>query len=95
MSRSDGQKIVRALAACSDVMLENFKVGALAKYSPDFPSLEQSALIYCSITGFGQTGPYRDKPGHDFMIQGIGRVDALRDELLRARVSIADTCRFD
>jgi crotonobetainyl-CoA:carnitine CoA-transferase CaiB-like acyl-CoA transferase len=74
VSRSDGQKIVRALAARSDVMLENFKVGALAKYRLDYPSLRavNPGLIYCSITGFGQTGPYRDKPGYDFMIQGIG-----------------------
>jgi glutaryl-CoA transferase len=82
MSRSDGQKIVRALAARSDVMLENFKVGALAKYRLDYPSLRavNPGLIYCSITGFGQTGPYRDKPGYDFMIQGIGGLMSITGE---------------
>jgi len=82
VSRSDGQKIVRALAARSDVMLENFKVGALAKYRLDYPSLRavNPGLIYCSITGFGQTGPYRDKPGYDFMIQGIGGLMSITGE---------------
>jgi glutaryl-CoA transferase len=70
----EGQKLVQALAAKSDVVIENFKVGGLAKYGLDYPSLQplNPGLIYCSITGFGQTGPYRHKPGYDFMIQGIG-----------------------
>ncbi len=69
-----GQEIVRRLAQGSDVVIENFKVGGLAKYGLDVGSL--SALnpgrVYCSITGFGQSGPYRDRPGYDFMIQALG-----------------------
>jgi crotonobetainyl-CoA:carnitine CoA-transferase CaiB-like acyl-CoA transferase len=70
MSRSDGQKIVRALAARSDVMLETSRSGRWQSTASTFLRFEQStlSLIYCSITGFGQTGPYRDKPGYDFMI---------------------------
>src|SRR5260370_21395622 len=70
----EGQRLVQALAAKSDVVIENFKVGGLAKYGLDYPSLKplNPGLVYCSITGFGQTGPYRYKPGYDFMIQGIG-----------------------
>src|SRR5260370_3167193 len=70
----EGQKLVQALAAKSDVVIENFKVDGLAKYGLDYPSLQplNPGLVYCSITGFGQTGPYRHKPGYDFMIQGIG-----------------------
>lgn len=70
----EGQAIIRKLAAESDILIENFRVGALAKYGLDYPSLKAAnpALIYCSITGFGQTGPYRDKAGYDFMIQGMG-----------------------
>ena len=69
----EGQEIIRALALKSDVLVENFKVGGLAKYELDYESLKAAnpTLIYCSITGFGQTGPRAHEPGYDFMIQGI------------------------
>ena len=78
----EGQKLVRALAAKSDVVIENFKVDGLAKYGLDYPSLQSlnPGLVYCSITGFGQTGPYRHKPGYDFMIQGIGGLMSITGE---------------
>src|SRR6516165_9206327 len=70
--RPEGQKLVQALAAKSDVVIENFKVGGLAKYGLDYTSLRalNPVLLYFSITGFGQTGPCSHKPGYDFMIQG-------------------------
>src|SRR5512146_2848755 len=78
----EGQKLVRALAAKSDVVIENFKVDGLAKYGLDHASLRalNPGLVYCSITGFGQTGPYRHKPGYDFMIQGIGGLMSITGE---------------
>ena len=74
ITKPEGQEIVRNLAAQSDVVLENFKVGGLAKYGLDYTSLARinSKMVYCSITGFGQDGPYKDRPGYDFMIQGMG-----------------------
>jgi crotonobetainyl-CoA:carnitine CoA-transferase CaiB-like acyl-CoA transferase len=78
----EGQKLVQALAAKSDVVIENFKVDGLAKYGLDYSSLHalNPGLVYCSITGFGQTGPYRHKPGYDFMIQGIGGLMSITGE---------------
>ena len=78
----EGQKLVQALATKSDVVIENFKVDGLTKYGLDYPSLQplNPGLIYCSITGFGQTGPYRHKPGYDFMIQGIGGLMSITGE---------------
>ncbi len=69
-----GQELVRALAAKCDVLVENFKVGGLARYGLDYASLHKALpqLIYCSITGFGQTGPYRQRAGYDYLIQGSG-----------------------
>ncbi|MBI3068678.1 MAG: CoA transferase [Betaproteobacteria bacterium] len=69
-----GQDIVRRLAAKSDILLENYKAGDLARYGLGYDDLKavNPALIYCSITGFGQSGPYRDRAGYDFMIQGLG-----------------------
>ncbi|MGE4247524.1 MAG: CaiB/BaiF CoA transferase family protein [Parvibaculaceae bacterium] len=74
MARPEGQKLVKALAAQSDVLIENFKVGGLKKYGLDYESLKtlNPRLIYCSITGFGQTGPYAARAGYDFLIQGMG-----------------------
>ncbi|WP_277186513.1 CaiB/BaiF CoA-transferase family protein [Caballeronia sp. BR00000012568055] len=71
---ADGQRIVRELAAQSDVVLENYKVGQLKKYGLDYESLKavKPDLVYCSVTGFGQTGPYANRAGYDFIIQGIG-----------------------
>jgi crotonobetainyl-CoA:carnitine CoA-transferase CaiB-like acyl-CoA transferase len=73
-TRPAGQALVRALAAQCDVLIENFKVGGLAAYQLDYESLRKlnPRLIYCSITGFGQTGPYAARPGYDFLIQGMG-----------------------
>ena len=72
----EGQQTVRALAAESDVLIENFKVGGLAKYGLDYDSLKaiNPRLIYCSITGFGQTGPYKHRAGYDFLMQGMGGI---------------------
>ena len=69
-----GQAIIRELAARSDVVLENFKVGGLAAYGLDYASLSRlnPRLVYCSITGFGQDGPYAARAGYDFLIQGMG-----------------------
>lgn len=70
---AEGQDTVRRLIADADVVIENFKVGGLAKYGLDWPSLQQinPRLIYCSITGFGQDGPYAHRAGYDFIIQGM------------------------
>ncbi len=75
----DGQALVRELAARSDILIENFKVGGLAAYGLDYASLKaiNPKLIYCSITGFGQTGPYARRAGYDFMIQGLGGLMSL------------------
>jgi crotonobetainyl-CoA:carnitine CoA-transferase CaiB-like acyl-CoA transferase len=78
----EGQKIVRALARRSDVVIENFKVGGLERYGLDYASLsaEHPGLVYCSITGFGQTGPYRERPGYDFLIQGMSGLMSITGE---------------
>ncbi|TDH60154.1 CoA transferase [Dankookia rubra] len=70
----EGQALVARLAATSDVLIENYKVGTLAKYGLDYPTLSAAnpRLVYCSITGFGQTGPYAPRPGYDTIVQGMG-----------------------
>ena len=70
---AEGQETVRRLVADADVVIENFKVGGLAKYGLDWDSLRKvnPRLIYCSITGFGQDGPYAHRAGYDFIIQGM------------------------
>ena len=75
-STAEGAGEVRGLAAEADVLIENFKVGGLEKYGLDFASLsaDNPRLVYCSITGFGQTGPYADRPGYDFIIQGMSGI---------------------
>ncbi|HEY0837810.1 MAG TPA: CaiB/BaiF CoA-transferase family protein [Azospirillum sp.] len=72
--RPEGQELVRRLASQADVVIENFKVGGLKKYGLDFDSLHalNPRLVYCSVTGFGQDGPYAARAGYDFMIQGMG-----------------------
>jgi formyl-CoA transferase len=74
ISKPEGQEIIRQLAKESDVVIENYKVGQLKKYGLDYDSLRQLKpdLIYCSITGFGQFGPYSKRPGYDFIVQGMG-----------------------
>jgi crotonobetainyl-CoA:carnitine CoA-transferase CaiB-like acyl-CoA transferase len=78
----EGQAIVRRLAAQADVVIENFKVGGLKKYGLDFESLKavNPRLVYCSITGFGQTGPYAPRAGYDFIIQAMGGIMDLTGE---------------
>ena len=99
-AQAEGSRIVRALAAQCDVLVENFKVGGLAKYGLDWDSLRQvnPRLIYCSITGFGQDGPYAARPGYDFIVQGMGglmsvtgeRDDAPGGGPQKAGVAVAD-----
>ena len=76
MATAEGQRLIRDLAAKSDIVMENFKVGGLRKYGLDYESLKavNPSLIYCSLTGFGQTGPYAQRAGYDFMIQGMGGI---------------------
>ncbi|MFA7670340.1 MAG: CaiB/BaiF CoA-transferase family protein [Burkholderiaceae bacterium] len=100
ISSSRGAELVRQLARESDVFVENFKVGGLKKYGLDYENIKavNPGIIYCSITGFGQTGPYASRPGYDFMIQGMGGLMSItgeRDDLpgggpQKAGVAVAD-----
>jgi len=86
IATDEGRAIVYQLASKCDVLVENYKVGGLAKYGLDYASLHASLpkLIYCSVTGFGQTGPYRHRAGYDYLIQGMGglmSVTGERDDL--------------
>lgn len=82
ISTAEGQELVRALAADSDVVIENYKAGSLKKYGLDYDSLNaiNQKLVYCSITGFGQTGPRAPEPGYDFIIQGMGGLMSVTGE---------------
>ncbi|WP_439546118.1 CaiB/BaiF CoA transferase family protein [Sandarakinorhabdus sp.] len=92
----DGQALLRDLAREADIVVENFKVGGLAKYGLDWPSLRviKPSLVYCSVTGFGQTGPYASRGGYDFVAQGMGGFMSVTGEEgggpLRAGVAMAD-----
>ena len=92
----NGRRIVRKLAARSDVLIENFKVGGLAKFGLDYASLSKECprLVYCSVTGFGQSGPYAARAGYDLMAQGMGGIMDLTGEAhgepQRAGVPVAD-----
>ena len=79
MAKPEGQALIKQLAAQSDVVLENFKVGGLKKYGLDYASLKavHPGIIYCSITGFGQESPYAHRAGYDFMIQAMGGIMSL------------------
>ena len=100
LASSEGQQLVRALAASSDVLIENYKAGSLARYRLDYASLAElnPRLVYCSITGFGQTGPRAAEPGYDFIIQGMAGLMSItgeRDDLpgggpQKAGVAVAD-----
>lgn len=81
-STEEGQKTVLALVREADILIENFKVGGLAKYGLDYHSLAKinPRLIYCSITGFGQSGPYADRAGYDFLIQGMSGLMSITGE---------------
>ncbi len=86
ISRPEGQALIRELAGGCDIFVENFKVGDMARYGLDSATLRGlfPRLVYCSITGFGQTGPYRDRAGYDYAVQGIGglmSVTGERDDL--------------
>jgi crotonobetainyl-CoA:carnitine CoA-transferase CaiB-like acyl-CoA transferase len=95
-TKPEGKKLIRRLIAVSDVVVENFKTGTLKKYGLSYGDVKSDnpRLVYCSITGFGQTGPYADRPGYDFLIQGMGGVMSLTGEVdgspQRVGVSIAD-----
>ena len=92
----EGQSLVRRLATHADVLIENFKVGGLAKYGLDYESLRKinPRLVYCSITGFGQTGPYAPRAGYDFMIQGMAGAMSVTGEPdgvpMKSGIAIAD-----
>ena len=92
----DGRKIIHELIKRSDVLVENFRPGTLSRFSLDFEAASaiNPTLIYCSITGFGQTGPLRDKPGYDFMIQAMGGLMSVTGdpdgEPMKVGVAVAD-----
>lgn len=99
IAQPEGQAMIRALVAHCDVFIENFKVGDMARYGLDAPTLRalNPRLVYCSITGFGQTGPYAERAGYDYAVQGMGglmSVTGERDELgggpQKVGVAVAD-----
>ena len=99
ISKPEGQALIRELAAHCDVFVENFKVGDMARYGLDFASLKaiNPRLVYCSVTGFGQNGPYADRAGYDYAVQGMGglmSVTGERDDLgggpQKVGVAVAD-----
>ena len=99
ISQAEGQALIRKLVPHCDVFIENFKVGDMARYGLDFASLTtlNPKLVYCSVTGFGQTGPYKDHAGYDYAIQGMGGLMSItgeRDDLgggpQKVGVAVAD-----
>ena len=96
IAEPDGAALVRRLLADCHVLVENFKVGGLAKYGLAYDQLREEfpTLVYCSITGFGQTGPYRERPGYDYLAQGMGGIMSLTGEPdglpMKVGVGIAD-----
>lgn len=96
MAQPEGQQLIKDLAADSDIVVENFKVDGLTKYGLDYDSLKaiNPALIYCSITGFGQDGPYASRAGYDFLIQGMGGLMSVTGEAdgepMKAGVALTD-----
>lgn len=90
MADPEGQAILRQLAADSDVVIENYKTGGLRKYGLDFDSLKaiNPELVYCSVTGFGQTGPWANQPGYDFLIQAMGGLMSVTGEDAPMKVGI-------
>ena len=96
MSSAAGQELIRNLVTKSDILIENFKVGGLKKYGLDYDNLKaiNPKLIYCSITGFGQTGPYAERAGYDFMIQAMGGLMSVTGEPggqpMKVGVALAD-----
>ena len=99
ISKPEGQTLIRELVMHCDVFIENFKVGDMARYGLDYHSLKvlNPRLVYCSVTGFGQTGPYSDRAGYDYALQGLGglmSVTGERDDLgggpQKVGVAVAD-----
>lgn len=96
LSQPEGAALVRRMAEQCDVVVENFKVGALARYGLDYAALSERSprLVYCSITGFGQTGPRSDQAGYDFLIQAMGGIMSLTGEPdgrpMKVGVGVAD-----
>ncbi len=96
ITKPEGQEIIRGLSGKCDVLIENYKVGGLKKYGLDYESLraDNPDLIYCSISGFGQTGPYSHRLGYDFLIQAIGGIMSVTGEPdgapMKVGVGIAD-----
>ncbi len=96
ISKPEGQKLARELIGFCDILVENFKVGGLAKYGLGYDDLKEThpGLIYCSITGFGQTGPYAPRAGYDYLAQGMGGIMSLtgepEGEPVKVGVGIAD-----
>ncbi|MBC7470428.1 MAG: CoA transferase [Ramlibacter sp.] len=82
ISQPEGQALVRELVPLCDVFVENFKVGDMARYGLDYASLKglNPRLVYCSVTGFGQTGPYRERAGYDYAVQGMGGLMSITGE---------------
>ncbi|EWS61276.1 Formyl-coenzyme A transferase [Methylibium sp. T29-B] len=82
LAHPDGQALVRALVLQADVLVENYKVGDMARYGLDFVTLHalNPQLVYCSITGYGQTGPYHERAGYDYAVQGLGGLMSLTGE---------------
>jgi formyl-CoA transferase len=82
ISRPEGQRLARELAARCQVLVENYKVGTLARYGLGYEDLHRThpGLVYCSVTGFGQTGPYAPRPGYDFIFQGMGGLMSITGE---------------
>jgi crotonobetainyl-CoA:carnitine CoA-transferase CaiB-like acyl-CoA transferase len=95
-SKRDGAEIVRRLAPHCDILVENFRAGGLKKYGLDYASIAaiNPRIVYCSITGFGQTGPYAKRPGYDYIIQGMGGLMSLTGEPdgepMKSAVAVAD-----
>ncbi|WP_038212882.1 CaiB/BaiF CoA transferase family protein [Xenophilus azovorans] len=100
LARPEGQTLIRELATQADVLVENYKVGTLARYGLDYESLKalNPRLVYCSITGFGQSGPYAALPGYDFVFQGMGGLMSITgqpdgapgDEPMKVGIAISD-----
>ena len=90
MTKAEGQKILQDLALHCDIVIENFKVGGLKKFGLDYETLSKinPKLIYCSITGFGQEGPYADKAGYDLMVQGMGGLMSITGEADRQPMKV-------
>ncbi len=90
VAKPEGGRLIKRLLAECDVMIENFKVGGLAKYGLGYADLKDEfpGLVYCSITGFGQTGPYANRPGYDMMAQGMGGLISMTGEPDRAPVKV-------